>query len=148
MASDEIWCVRAGLIAYTDALALQKRLERARQSEEIPDVLLLLEHPPVYTRGRRTTKDELPMGEEWYRAQGIEVGDDEPRLEVLCRIVHLMRDRAGAKHLSERVHHPVAQHRPPARIRPVLFLDLAAAHLTGLQSGAHRWSPRRRRSGP
>ena len=43
----------------------------------VPDVLLLLEHPPVYTRGRRTTADELPMGEDWYRAQGIEVTDTD-----------------------------------------------------------------------
>jgi lipoyl(octanoyl) transferase len=38
---------------------------------------LLLEHPPVYTRGRRTTSDELPMGEEWYRLQGIEIVDSD-----------------------------------------------------------------------
>jgi lipoyl(octanoyl) transferase len=65
------------LVAYADAAALQKRLEGARQAELVPDVLLLLEHPPVYTRGRRTTADELPMGEEWYRAQGIEVTDTD-----------------------------------------------------------------------
>ena len=72
-----LWCVRLGLVRYADALALQKRLETARQSGQIPDVLLLLEHPPVYTRGRRTTADELPMGEDWYRAQGIEVTDTD-----------------------------------------------------------------------
>jgi lipoyl(octanoyl) transferase len=75
--SEEIWCIRAGLVDYADAVVLQKRLESARQSDQIPDVLLLLEHPPVYTRGRRTTADELPMGEDWYRAQGIEVTDTD-----------------------------------------------------------------------
>ena len=35
--------------------------------------MLLLEHPPVYTRGRRSTPGELPMGEEWYARQGIEI---------------------------------------------------------------------------
>jgi lipoyl(octanoyl) transferase len=34
--------------------------------------MLTLEHWPVYTRGRRSGPGELPMGEEWYRAQGIE----------------------------------------------------------------------------
>ena len=34
---------------------------------------MLLEHPPVYTKGRRSTSDELPMGEDWYRMQGIDV---------------------------------------------------------------------------
>jgi lipoyl(octanoyl) transferase len=69
----EIWTIEAGQIPYEEARALQKRLEAARHAEEIPDVLLLLEHPPVYTKGRRTEPGELPMGEDWYRMQGIEV---------------------------------------------------------------------------
>ena len=36
-------------------------------------VLLLLEHPAVYTLGRRSQPSDLPMGEDWYRAQGIDV---------------------------------------------------------------------------
>jgi lipoyl(octanoyl) transferase len=73
----EVWIVRAGLVPYPEALSAQKRLEAARAADEIPDVLLLLEHPPVYTKGRRTTPDELPMGEDWYRMQGIEVLDTD-----------------------------------------------------------------------
>jgi lipoyl(octanoyl) transferase len=69
--------VRAGLVPYWEAFDLQKRLERLRASNEVPDLLLLLEHPPVYTRGRRSTSDELPMGEDWYRAQGIDVADTD-----------------------------------------------------------------------
>ena len=71
--SGEVWCVRLGLVPYEEARAVQRRLEAARQAGEVPDVLLLLEHPPVYTKGRRSTADELPMGEDWYRMQGIEV---------------------------------------------------------------------------
>ena len=37
----------------------------------------MLEHPPVYTKGRRTEPGDLPMGEDWYRAQGIEVEDTD-----------------------------------------------------------------------
>jgi lipoyl(octanoyl) transferase len=70
-----VWTVWLGTIPYGEALALQKRLEAARQRDEIPDVLLLLEHPPVYTKGRRTGADDLPMSEDWYRAQGIEIFD-------------------------------------------------------------------------
>jgi lipoyl(octanoyl) transferase len=73
----EIWVTRLGLVPYVQAFELQKRLERARWAGELPDLLLLLEHPPVYTRGRRTTADELPMGEQWYRMQGIEVVDSD-----------------------------------------------------------------------
>ena len=75
----EVAVARLGTVPYDEARALQKRLEVARQQGAIPDTLLLLEHPPVYTKGRRATPDELPMGEEWYRRQGIEVtGDARP----------------------------------------------------------------------
>jgi lipoyl(octanoyl) transferase len=62
-----------GLVDYRAALDLQVRLRDARQAGEVPDTLLLLEHPPVYTRGRRSEPGELPMGEAWYRMQGIEI---------------------------------------------------------------------------
>jgi lipoyl(octanoyl) transferase len=41
----------------------------------VPDLLLLLEHPAVYTRGRRSDPSELPFGEDWYRERGIEITD-------------------------------------------------------------------------
>jgi lipoyl(octanoyl) transferase len=71
--AEELWCVRAGVVPYEEARLAQKRLEEARHAGELPDLLLLLEHPPVYTKGRRSDPAELPMGEEWYRLQGIEV---------------------------------------------------------------------------
>jgi lipoyl(octanoyl) transferase len=74
---DEIWIVRPGLLPYAEATAAQKRLETARHAGDIPDVLLLLEHPPVYTKGRRTDPSELAMGEDWYRMQGIEISDTD-----------------------------------------------------------------------
>jgi lipoyl(octanoyl) transferase len=73
----ELWCARPGLVPYVEASELQRSLGEARRAGEIPDVLLLLEHPPVYTRGRRSEAAELPMGEDWYRAQGIEVRDTD-----------------------------------------------------------------------
>ena len=69
----ELWVCHVGVVDYREALALQERLREARQADELPDVLLTLEHPPVYTRGRRSRTGELPMGEDWYRAQGIDV---------------------------------------------------------------------------
>jgi lipoate-protein ligase B len=69
----EIWCVRAGQVPYAYAREAQHALAAARHAGRIPDVLLLLEHPRVYTKGRRSTADELPMGEDWYRMQGIDV---------------------------------------------------------------------------
>jgi lipoyl(octanoyl) transferase len=58
----ELWVTNLGRREYEEALALQERLRRARQEDLIPDTLLLLEHDPVYTRGRRTGEGELPAG--------------------------------------------------------------------------------------
>jgi lipoyl(octanoyl) transferase len=75
--SNEILVVRCGTVPYEEAREAQKQLEGARQRGEIADVLLLLEHTPVYTRGRRSTPEELPMGVQWYETQGIEVLDTD-----------------------------------------------------------------------
>ena len=64
-----------GQVEYREAYALQGRVHAARQAGEIGDTLLLVDHPPVLTRGRRTEASELPMGESWYLSQGIDVVD-------------------------------------------------------------------------
>ncbi len=69
--------MRCGTLPYERARAAQSRLEAARQKGAIPDVLILLEHPPVYTRGRRSGPEELPMGSRWYEMQGIEIHDTD-----------------------------------------------------------------------
>lgn len=75
MGTGQLRVVRLGAVEYRRALVLQQRLCAERQAEEIPDTLLLLEHPPVYTRGRRSGPGDLAMGESWYRDRGIEVVD-------------------------------------------------------------------------
>jgi lipoyl(octanoyl) transferase len=75
--SDDLLVKRLGTVPYLEAWELQKELAERRRRGEIPDVLLLLEHPPTYTRGRRSKPEELPMGVEWYEAQGIEVHDTD-----------------------------------------------------------------------
>jgi len=64
-----------GLVPYDEGVRLQEELREGVEQGRLPDQLLLLEHEPVYTRGRRTKPEELPMGADWYRAQGIEVCD-------------------------------------------------------------------------
>lgn len=68
---------RLGLVPYAEATALQHRIAAARRSDAVADTLLLLEHPPVLTKGRRADPRELGMGEDWYRMQGIEVVDTD-----------------------------------------------------------------------
>src|SRR3712207_3850961 len=71
----ELWVANMGRLPYPEAVTLQDRVRAARQSGALPDSLLLLEHDPVYTKGRRTAASDLPMGEDWYRSQGIEVAE-------------------------------------------------------------------------
>jgi lipoyl(octanoyl) transferase len=70
---DELLVSNLGAIPYRDALAIQAEVQARRQADEQPDTLLLLEHPPVYTRGRRATDNELSLGEDFYSAHGIEI---------------------------------------------------------------------------
>lgn len=49
-----------GTVDYESAWQLQRELAEARSAGG-PDTLLLLEHPPVYTAGRRTEPHERPM---------------------------------------------------------------------------------------
>ena len=75
--ADELWVATLGQVPYREAVALQERLREARQAGSLPDVLLLLEHPPVMTKGRRAERGDLPMGEDWYLMQGIDVADSD-----------------------------------------------------------------------
>jgi lipoyl(octanoyl) transferase len=63
-----------GLTPYGEGWEMQKDLVRLRKGDEIPDTLVLLEHPPVYTVGR-AAKDasNLGAGEEYLRSFGAEV---------------------------------------------------------------------------
>ena len=67
----ELWVCHLGVVDYRRALAMQEALRARRQREEVPDCLLVLEHPPVYTRGRRARAGDVVAG----ATQGIEVVD-------------------------------------------------------------------------
>jgi lipoate-protein ligase B len=75
--SPELWVCQLGTVPYQRAVAIQERVRERRLAGELPDTLLLLEHPPVYTRGRRSGEGELPLGESFYRERGIEVIDTD-----------------------------------------------------------------------
>ena len=93
----EVWCARLGQVPYEEARALQQRLEQARRLGEVPDLLLLLEHPPVYTKGRRSQRVRAGDG----RGLVPDAGDRGLRVRPRRR-GHL--PRAGpAGRLSDRV---------------------------------------------
>jgi lipoyl(octanoyl) transferase len=53
--------IRAGLMDYVEAWQWQKQLHAQRVDGEIDDTVLLLEHPPVFTAGKRTQPWERPF---------------------------------------------------------------------------------------
>jgi lipoyl(octanoyl) transferase len=57
----ELRVVRAGTVPYEEAWERQRELHAARIAGEGPDTLLLLEHPSVYTAGKRTEPHERPQ---------------------------------------------------------------------------------------
>jgi lipoyl(octanoyl) transferase len=57
----ELRIERAGLVPYEQAWARQRELHAQRLAGEGPDTLLLLEHPSVYTAGKRTAAHERPF---------------------------------------------------------------------------------------
>ena len=63
-----------GLTPYAEGWELQRELVGLRKRDEVPDTLVLLEHPPVYTVGR-AAKDasNLGAGEEYLKSLGADV---------------------------------------------------------------------------
>jgi lipoyl(octanoyl) transferase len=65
--------VVAGTVGYGPALQWQNELYRRRVAGESEDVMLLLEHPHVYTLGRRFSAEHLLLSREALAQRGIEV---------------------------------------------------------------------------
>ena len=62
-----------GRVPYRDAWDLQHELVRQRRAEEIPDQLLLLEHPAVLTLGRHSDPAHILATDDELAARGIDV---------------------------------------------------------------------------
>lgn len=95
--------VDLGRRAYHDALALQRALRLRRLDGSLPhDLLLLVEHDPVYTLGRGTKATSLPASMDALRSAGADVVEIErggdvtwhgPGQLVGYPILHLSRHR-------------------------------------------------------
>lgn len=71
----ELQVQRLGVVGYAEALELQKDLVERRKAGEIPDQLLLLEHPPVITLGvkARSSRVNVVAPPEVLEAAGVEI---------------------------------------------------------------------------
>jgi lipoate-protein ligase B len=64
---------RLGVVPYDEAWELQKSLAAQRAADQIPDTLLLLEHPHTYTFGRSGHAQNLLLNPEQLQARGVAV---------------------------------------------------------------------------
>ena len=64
---------RLGRVEYDAALQLQKETEQRVKLKEQPDTLFLLEHPHVFTLGRRAKQEGMMVSDELIKSLGVDV---------------------------------------------------------------------------
>jgi lipoyl(octanoyl) transferase len=67
------WLLRLGTVEYGQAWELQRRLVAARVADEIPDTLVLVEHPHVYTLGRSGHSEHVLLDQAALAAAGAQM---------------------------------------------------------------------------
>ncbi len=67
--------VKLGRLEYGKALAIQEKLLALRQAGKTGDIMLLVEHPPVLTVGRRGEYSNILLPTEELKAAGVEIFD-------------------------------------------------------------------------
>ena len=65
--------VDLGSLDYREALALQGRVHSRVANGDLPNVLLLLQHPPVYTMGRRANRADVLASDSKLRDLGVDI---------------------------------------------------------------------------
>ena len=68
-----LWVINAGILGYEDAWYLQNGLKKARLEERVGDTLILVHHPPTITLGRRGKEDNILVGRDVLKREGIEL---------------------------------------------------------------------------
>ncbi|WP_158819750.1 lipoyl(octanoyl) transferase LipB [Granulicella sp. S156] len=71
--SNVLHLLQPGRISYAEGLRLQAEVVVARKAGAIGDTLLLLEHPPVLTLGRNSTRANILASDELLARKGVEI---------------------------------------------------------------------------
>src|SRR6201992_1862693 len=71
--SNVLHLLQPGRISYTEGLRLMAGIVAARKARQIGDTLLLLEHPPVLTLGRNSTRSNILLSDESLAQKGVEI---------------------------------------------------------------------------
>ncbi|HCY87713.1 MAG TPA: lipoyl(octanoyl) transferase [Desulfobacteraceae bacterium] len=117
-----------GLLEYTRALALQQEILASKLSDrQVPDRLLFVQHPAVYTLGRRGGRENLVVSEDFLAQKGIRIVQTDrggnityhgPGQAVLYPVIDLERNRLSVPEfvegLEEVMKHTCAEFDVPA----------------------------------
>ena len=118
MTRRRVWLIDLGIEPYGPMQTLQNELVRWRQQDLIEDALLLLEHAPVITLGRRAEETHILATPEVLAGEGIEVHRSErggdvtyhgPGQLVAYPILHLHSYGLGASDYMHRLEELVAR---------------------------------------
>lgn len=116
MPAAAIHVVRLGRIDYLECWQLQRALASARRLQQVPDLLLLLEHPPTYTVGRGGKRSNLLLDDATLQALGarfyaVDRGGDMtfhgPGQLVAYVILELGREQRSVRRFVERLERAV-----------------------------------------
>ena len=122
-----------GLVPYDQGLTWQYDRARRRQSNEVPDGLLLLEHPPTITLGRRTKREDLLTPLDRLSERGITVVEVDRGGEISY---HAPGQLVGYPVLDLRAHgqdlHRYLRDLEETLIRAVSVFGIAANRVPGL----------------
>lgn len=77
MSASPLHVRRLGLVEYRDGLELQRQFQDARKAGQVPDTMLLLEHPPVLTLGRGARMTNIIAPAERLESLGVETFDTD-----------------------------------------------------------------------
>ena len=78
----ELRAIWLGNVDYVSSVELQRSMVEARKSGLLPDSILLLEHPHIFTLGRKADKSHVLSGKSTLRMFGIEVHETDRGGEV------------------------------------------------------------------
>ena len=73
----DLLVIRLGRSEYSEAVEWQRALRQMRYQEQVPDLILLTEHPHTYTCGRATRPEHLLEDEATYARKGVRVFEVE-----------------------------------------------------------------------
>jgi lipoate-protein ligase B len=73
MSRQDVYLANYASLPYSEALDLQRRVVAAKIEGSFPDTLILLEHPPVITLGRRGKRENILASDETLRKENVDV---------------------------------------------------------------------------